>query len=305
MFPKSRTITRRSWLLGALASTAFGVAPLQGNPKLEAIRARGKKAGMEGFDDSESARYRAIGDAPKGFRAAALDICEAVATDYRKHFTNKGFEIAEPADKLTVVVLMGPRSYAMFEGIFIDEALGGHFDLNENRLVTFDFRGPGVNRKDAVPEQDNTLQLVHETIHQLTFNTGLLDLKADTPLCVSEGLATYGETWRPRRKGEIGSKNLRRLLGLNLSGKQGLGWIPLPTLLDSDGPFQDKKTEQLAYAESWMFAYKMLREPARTAKFRAYLAALRDKPDPKKRLDVAEDSLGDLDKLDKEIRAVR
>ena len=301
----SGSISRRSWLLGVLASSAFGAAPFQENPKLEAIRARGRKAGMEGFDESESTNYRGIGDAQKQFRENALAICETVAADYRKHFTDKGFELAWPKDKLTVVILRGPRSYAMFEGGFIPESGAGHFDLEENRLVMFDFRGPGSDPKAPIAEQNNTLALVHETIHQLTFNTGLLELKTDFPLCVAEGLATYGETWRPRHKGEIGSKNQRRMLGLNLAARQGQKWIPLTTLLADDKLFNDPKTEGIAYAECWMFAYKMMKETARTAKFRAYLAALREKPDPARRLEIATTHLGDLDKLDKEIRTVR
>ena len=200
---------------------------------------------------------------------------------------------------------MGPKSYVMFEGGFLDEALGGHFDLEANRLVIFDFLGPGANRKNPISEQDNTLQLVHETIHQLTFNTGLLDLKADVPRCVSEGLATYAETWRPRRQGVIGGKNDRRLLGLKQGLDQGVAWIPLKTLLEDDKVFDDQKTVQVAYAESWMFAYTMLKQPAKLAKFRAYLGALREKPEPSKRIEVATTHLGDLEKLDKEIRAGR
>ena len=302
---KPRSISRRSWLFGALASTAFGASPPKGNPQLEAIRSRGRKAGMEGFDESESANYRAIGDAPKRFREEALGVCEAVAADYRKHFTDKGFELDWPKEKLTVVALMGPKSYAMFEGDFLPQAGAGHFDLDENRLVIFDFRGPGSNPKAPIAELNNTLALAHETVHQLTFNTGVLDLKADTPLCVIEGLATYAETWRPRRKGEMGSRNQRRLLGLNEAAKNGQKWISLAALLADDKIINDEKTEQVAYAESWMFVHKMMKEPARTAKFRSYLSALREKPDPAKRLAIATTHLGDLDKLDKEIRSVR
>jgi hypothetical protein len=302
---RGASISRRSWLVGTLAASALGAVPPQKNPRLEAIRAQGRKAEMEGFDESESAHYVGIGDARKQFREDALDICEAVAADYRKHFGDKGFELEFPKEKLTVVILMGPKSYAMFEGGFIDAAIGGHFDLNENRLVMFDFRGPGANPRSPVPEQDNTLALVHETIHQLTFNTGLLDLKADVPLCVSEGLATYGETWRPRHKGEIGSINVRRRKGLDLARQQGVKWIPLAALIADDRLIDDPKTQQVAYAESWMFAHKMLRDPAKLPKFRAYLDALRQKPDPKRRVELATTHLGDLDKLDKEIRSGR
>ena len=58
-------MTRRSWLLGALAASLAGGAPRAGHPRLDAIRAKGRQAGMEGFDESESPHYLAIGDAPK------------------------------------------------------------------------------------------------------------------------------------------------------------------------------------------------------------------------------------------------
>jgi len=271
---------------------------------LEPIRAKGRAAGLDPFEVFESEHYRGIGDAPPRFQKEALGVCEAVAADYRRHFEEKGFDLARPAEKLTVVILAGPQSYAAFEKGFVDEAIGGHFDLEANRLVTFDFRQRGGRPAVGAinPEADNTLALVHETIHQLTFNTGVLDLKADVPLCVSEGLATYGETWRPGHKAEIGAVNFRRRRGLEFGGKAGVKWIPLARLLADDKPFLDDKEQQVAYAECWMFASKMLKDRARLPKFRGYLAALKGKPDPKKRVELATTHLGDLDRLDKEIR---
>jgi Protein of unknown function (DUF1570) len=294
-------ISRRSWLLGTLALVAAGPPD---DPRVAAIRAKGRKAAMQGFDESETTHFVGIGDAAKKFREEALTVCESVATEYFKFFTDKGFQLAWPKEKLAVVILLGPKSYAAFEGGFIDEAVGGHFDLVENRLVMFNSSGPGANPKDAIPEQDNTLKLVHETTHQLTFNSGLLNLKADIPLCVSEGLATFGETWRPRRRGTIGAKNERRLLGLKQGIEQGITWIPFKTLLQDDKLFDETKpTAQVAYAESWLFVYKLLRDHARLPKFRDYLAALREKPDPSRRLEIATEHLGDLDKLDKEVHS--
>ncbi len=304
-------ISRRHWLMGTLAFGALGAGPPLDDPRIAEIRARARKAEMQGFDESESTHFIGIGDTSKKFREEALEICEAVAADYFKLFADKGFKIAWPSEKLVVVILLGPKSYAMFEGGFIDEAVGGHFDLDRNRLVMFNFKGPGANPKAPVPEVDNTLALVHETIHQLTFNTGLLDLKADTPRCISEGLATFGETWSPRRKHKIGEKNNRRLLGLNLANREGVEWIPLARLLADDKPFDEAKTQQealtqqIAYAESWLLVNKLLRDPKILANFRDYLAALREKPDRARRVEIATEHLGDLDKLDREIHSGR
>ena len=296
------SISRRSWLLGTMALVAAGPPD---DPRIAAIRARGRKAAMQGFDESESAHYVGIGDTPIKFREDALAICEAVATDYFKHFKAKGFQIAWPKEKLVAVVLLGPKSYAEYMGGFIDEAIGGHFDLKMNELVMFDFRGPGANPKAPVPEQDNTLALVHEAFHQLTFNSGLLDLGADIPLCIIEGLATYAETWSPRRKKQLGEKNDRRLLGLTLANKQGVKWIPLAKLIAEDKLFDDEKTQQIAYAESWLLVSKLLRDSSKLPKIRDYLATLREKPDPARRIEIATEHLGDLEKLDKEIHSGR
>ena len=298
-------ISRRHWLFGTLAIGVLGSSARADDPRVAAIRARGRKAEMQGFDESETTHYVGIGDASKAFRTEALAICEAVAVDYFKLFKDKGFELAWPKEKMAVVILLGPKSYAMFEGGFIDDAVGGHFDGEENRLVMFNFLGPGANPKTPIPEQVNTFVLVHETIHQLTFNTGLLDLKAEIPKCISEGLATYGETWGPRHRGKIGEKNARRLLGLTNATKEGVPWIPLARLLAEDNLLEEKKTQQIAYAESWLLVNKLLRDPARLPKFRDYLAALRSRPEPGRRVEIAREHLGDLEKLDREIHSGR
>ena len=128
--------------------------------------------------------------------------------------------------------------------------------------MMFDFRGPGANPKAPVPEQDNTLALVHETIHQLTFNTGVLDLKADVPLCVIEGLATYGETWRPRHRGEIGADQRPPPAGARTrpqaGGRAGSPWRrSWPRTSCST----TRRPQQVAYAESWMFVHKLMQGP--------------------------------------------
>ena len=300
-------IPRRSWLLGTLGSLVLGPGLARGDAALDTIKARAKAAGLETFEESESTGYRAIGDARRSFREAALEVCEAVAADYRKHFTDKKFDLETPKEKLIVVILKGPQSYAAFEGIALGEAGGGHFDRETNWLVVYDFRGPGAIPKAPVAEIDNTFSLVHEAIHQLTFNTGVLDRAADIPLLVIEGLATYAETWGPHHRGDIGSINFRRRKGLEEGRARGAKWIPLESLLASDQYFdaKDDPTQQVVYAESWMFVHKLLKDPARLPQFRAYLKALLAKPDPKRRLELARARLGDLARLEKQIRPAR
>ena len=201
---------------------------------------------------------------------------------------------------------MGPKSYAAFEGQVLGDAIGGHFDLKENRLVMFDFRGPGANPKAPVPELDNTLALVHETIHQLTYNTGVLDLKADVPLCVSEGLATYGETWRPRHKGEIGVDQRPAAAGARARppsrGSSGFPWrrsSPTTSSLD------DAKTAAGRLRRELDVRLQDDEGPGLAAEVPGLPPALREKPDPARRIELATAHLGDLARLDREIRTGR
>ena len=308
IFSSHDPFSRRSWLLGTIGGLVFSGRNAGADDALGSIQARARAAGMDRFDESESPGFRGIGDAPASFREGALKVCEGVAADYRKHFAAKGFSLVEPLGRLIVVVLKGPQSYAAFAGEAVGDSDGGHYDLKDNWLVMFDFRGQGANPKAPIAEVDNTFTLVHETFHLLTFNTGVLDREADVPLLVSEGLATYGETWAPRRKGQIGSKNLRRRKGLALAKGEGARWIPLETLLADDKAFGDEadaSTQQLAYAESALFASKMLHDKGWLPKFRDYLKALREANDPTERREIAKAHLGDLARLDREVRTGR
>ena len=113
----------------------------------------------------------------------------------------------------------------------------------------------------------NLFTLVHETAHQLSFNTGMLNRQADLPVCVSEGLATYVELWRPGVKNAIGGVNRPRMEDLRKSDD----WIPIGDLLADDTAFGEK-TEHLAYAESWLLVHYLLRSRSRQPRFRQFVA---------------------------------
>ena len=71
----------------------------------------------------------------------------------------------------------------------------------------------------------NLFTLVHETVHLLSFNTGLLARNKDVPACIAEGLATYAELWRTKGKGKMGAPNVPRLKALLDTGNGAATWI--------------------------------------------------------------------------------
>jgi hypothetical protein len=294
--------TRRGWLKAAAGggAIALGRPVLGADTDAEAaeIEVQARKAGLGPFRSTTTERYFGIGDATDDHRNQALKWASALADTYLQVFQEKGFHVAFPPHHLTVLTLKDKASYIAFGGDPATVA-GGHYNLETNRLVIFDFRGNNNLPKGANLERINGIALSHEAMHQLTFNTGLLERQGDVPAAVSEGLGMYAELWRPGGRSILGMINRLRLQVLVDRAKI---WIPLDNLLTKDNLFDDPANRQLAYAESWVLVYYLLRNPGALPKFRAYLDAIRPRRDATQRLADARAHLGDLERLNTTLR---
>ena len=296
--PNPTRLDRRRWLLGVLLGGCAGRAtPAQAEDEVAALQAHAQKAGLGPFRVSETEHYLGIGDAPETYRTEALVLCKELATTYQKYFADKGFPFAFPARRLTVVALASQRSYAKFLGEDPGLVVGGHFDIESNRLVIFDFR-PDAAKLGARAKRINTLTLVHEAIHQLSFNTGMLDRAGDVPALLSEGIAMYGELWT-RDDPTFGRVQEGRLKVFEAGGE----WLPVERLWTEDALFEEPATRDRAYAESWALVFTILKSRTLTKKLRAYLDAIRLRRDPTRRRADAEAHFGNLDALDRDLRA--
>ena len=273
----------------------------------------GEKAGLRPFRMSQSANYLGIGDAVDGFRSLTLRDCEAVRSDFLDHYRAKGFKVAGPERPMTVVTLaddrsfaafLGKRDYTLTLGNLLQPHVHGVFQMSKNRLIVFDHRslGPQLAPRAGL---ENLRALAHEATHQLTFNTGMLELRGDVPACISEGLAMYGEVRKSSGRTAPGEINLMRLRDLARMQRQGTPWIAVATLLANDRLFRGSRPgfeSVLAYAESWLLIYYIMNEPSYLFGFRRYLAAIHARTAPDGRLDDARAHLGDLDRLNQELR---
>jgi hypothetical protein len=307
-------ISRRSWLtsilLGAAASSATPRVgwSMQGKnganeaDEISAVQTLAEKAGLGPFSDSRTEHFLGLGDAPDPFREKALSICESLSAAFLPHFRKKGFNLAMPTRRLTVITLKDKDSYRAFLGEDPGMIVGGQYDLDTNRLVMFDFR-PNIGQINlqADPERVNLLALVHETTHLLCFNTGLLSRQTDVPNWVSEGLATYVELWQKNKKPAtpIGTVNRPWLSCL----RAARSWIAIPDLVADDKTFWDEKTQQLSYAESWLMVHYLMNSESQLPKFRSYLAELppQGKGTAANRVAHAEKHFGSLKKLDHDL----
>lgn len=312
---------RRAWLLSA-ALAGMGIPCFGQEPKevdadeekeRESIEQLAKQAGLRPFRSGRTSHFVGLGDAPDSFRSLTLRDCEAVAADYLDHYRTRGFKIEPPPQRLTVVVLADDRSFAAFLGdpslamipMGNDSAPSVHgvYSRTSNRLVVFDHRPLG-RQLAARPGADNLRSLAHEVTHQLTYNTGLLDRHADVPACVVEGLAMYGEVRQSTGRTPPGQLNRMRLKDLTTVQRRRIPWVPVAELLAHDRFLKNSGPHEtlLAYAESWLLIHLLMKDPARLPGFQAYLDAIRDRRDADGRLEDARKHLGDLDRLNDDLR---
>jgi hypothetical protein len=256
-----------------------------------------KEAGLGPFRHAKSNHFLVVGDAPESFGREAMKRCEELGQAFLVHFRGRGFTVEYPAKRLTIIALKDQKSYATILGREPPKDVGGHYDLLTNRLVIFDFR-PGQRDLEVRAQRVNLFTLVHETAHQLSYNTGILDRTGDMPVCISEGLATYVEMWQPGGKSPIGQVNWPRLEAL----RHAEDWIPIRDLLADDKAFEPA-TEQLAYAESWLLLHHLLKSSSWQPRIREYLARAHVAEDSAAFARIAEQTLGPLDRLDREIKS--
>jgi hypothetical protein len=324
-----RGTSRRGWLqvvlggFAGIAGSSCGIAwaqdPKPGAPgrddarpapvraDLESLRHRLEAAGIGPLETVGSAHYEAIGDAPEAFIKLVLEDCEQLAADYLRHFRAREFEVRLPDHRMLVVMLRDNRSFARFLQLPAGESGGGPvlqptgvYDRKSNVLQVFDWRRSPMTPRSG---HRNIESLAHEGTHQLTFNTGLLNREGDVPLCIVEGLGTYGEARQPIGPGGLGRQNLRRLEDIAKLQRQ-IPWIPVKDLIADDAILRTGKAVRvlLGYAQSWLLVHYFLKTPAALPKFRDYLKAIAKRTDRNHRLDDAHGHLGDLDALDRELR---
>ena len=306
-------IGRRQWLRGlALGTLAIGsgvraaISDEEPGPAvaeepvlLDAIRDRAERASLPPFEVREGERYVILGTARGDYKRGALALCEQLADDYLAHFDAREFEVEAPGGRLPIVAVADAEEFWRFIGEELPPSINGVYELGSNCLVLFDGRGATTGTFHA--ERANRIALFHEATHQLTFNTGLLSRDADVPLAVSEGLAMYGEVRTANGRTKLGALNRERLAVIADAFRRQRPLLPIAQLIDDDQLFDDRdvggETVQMAYAQSWLLTYGLIRNPRSAKGYRAFLEALLPIDRPESRLETARATLGDLDEI--------
>lgn len=246
-------------------------------------------------------RFVAVGSARPEFIRQVLRMADDMAISYNRFFSQARLPVKFAPDRMMIVVLANAGQYSKLMGENKARNEGGYYDLDENWTVTFDHRGRSKSTRSSL-ERANQVTLLHEVAHQLSFNTGLLNINGDVPMMLSEGLATLAEPAGQAITPGFGQANGPRLAVLNqLMKRSRRAWIPLRELLVADNAFDapDDATLQMAYSESWLFWDTVLKKPEMAGKLPGYLKRIDGRLKPDHRLEDFSTALDRVDSVEK------
>lgn len=201
-------------------------------------------------------------------------LLELVYQEFFEEFSKSStLQIKEPAQKLPVLIFATPQDFAAYasrqhpEVDFSDTP--GYYTVRDNQVLLLDLTGDrsiktvSAIRKRLSERPLQTATVVHETVHQLCFNSGLQVRMADNPLWLSEGIAVWFEQGSPRasllwsRPGQVNARHHPVFLELSRGGKLN---PELSNLLSNDRLFQESATAPAAYAESWALVSWLMKQ---------------------------------------------
>ncbi len=190
------------------------------------------------------------------------------------YFSRRGFRLREPEHPLVVIILPSHAKFLEFVTARgsqnVSQHLRGQYERQSNQMVFYDEADTAGNISSFV-----RATVIHESVHQFTFNTGLTQRLADLPTWLVEGLAINLEE-EANREGKgtrIERASSSRLAACTRFRRMEPNWS-LPEFLADDGPLFKQQTLD-AYAVSWALTFYLME--TRTAEFSRYLQHLQQR----------------------------
>lgn len=225
-----------------------------------------------GFATQTTEHFLICSDASELYTAYCGRLLEKVFDEFDKLFRDSAVNLRPVNHKLPVLVF---RETAVFQEYakrqhpdtdFSD--VPGYYSIRDNQMLISAISGDRSFRtnSDVIrelkkrPRQVETI--VHEAVHQLSYNTGVQVRYADNPTWLSEGLAVYFETASGRGSliwSRPGEPNRIHLPGFRNAATGDRLRLPLANLLAVDAAFQSPEQLADAYAESWAVTSYLIR----------------------------------------------
>lgn len=269
----------------------------------------------EGFEVVRTPHYLICTNAGRGYGEWCGQLFERLHIGFQKFWKDRLPGLEAPDRPLVAIAFATQQEYQDFQVTDAGGVVGaaqGYFSSRTNRMVLFDQATSGSNpnrtatdiQKQALRNLGNIATVIHEAVHQLSFNIGLQTRYADNPVWFSEGLAMYFET--PDLEARAGWRTIGQINPVRLDRYRTLAKQRPPeirSLLATDDRFRDPQLAVDAYAEAWALHFFLLR--TQKEKYDNYLHQLTTKPPmkwdtPDQRVADFEAAFGPLAAVEKE-----
>jgi Protein of unknown function (DUF1570) len=269
----------------------------------------------EGFEVVRTPHYLICTNAGPGYGEWCGQLFERLHIGFQKFWKDRLPGLEAPDRPLVAIAFATQKEYQTFQVTDAGGGVGaaqGYFSSRTNRMVLFDQSslGTGQNRtaadiqKHSLRNPGNIATVIHEAVHQLSFNIGLQTRYADNPVWFSEGLAMYFET--PDLEARSGWRTIGQINPVRLDRYRTIAKQQPPeirSLLATDDRFRDPQLAVDAYAEAWALHFYLLR--TQKEKYNSYLQLLYAKPPmkwdtPAQRIADFEFAFGPLAEVEKE-----
>ncbi|WP_145028148.1 DUF1570 domain-containing protein [Caulifigura coniformis] len=241
----------------------------------------------------ETKHYVIVSRASRAYANWCGSLLERLRNGFLAYWDREGIELEPGAPHLPVLILQNKgqfREYAVRDGASAAAETAGYYSARTNRIVLYDLTADLGGRPlgEATQREEITRRLskspgsvatvVHEAVHQLSFNSGLQTRYADNPMWASEGLAMYFETpdlgagTRWTTAGKVSVWRLEEFRG-SLTKRPTNSFI---SLIEGEERFRAPEQMTGAYAESWVLVHFLATK--KRAKWAEYLGVLRAKP---------------------------
>ena len=267
------------------------------------------------FQVVRTPHYLICTNAGPGYGEWCGQLFERLHIGFQKFWKDRLPGLETPDRPLVAIAFATQQEYQDFQVTDAGGVVGaaqGYYSARTNRMVLFDqsAHGSGPNRtaaeiqKQALRNPGNIATVIHEAVHQLSFNIGLQTRYADNPVWFSEGLAMYFET--PDLEARSGWRTIGQINPVRLDRYRALAKQRPPeirSLLATDDRFRDPQLAVDAYAEAWALHFFLIR--TQKEKYNAYLQTLTAKPPmiwdtPAQRIADFETAFGPLAEVEKE-----
>lgn len=237
---------------------------------------------------------------------------------FKNFWKNKGLELESPDVPLCVIIFRSKSEFDAYSKRTLGSIQGNalaYYNVQSNRVIMYDLTGVaqvGGKRVSSSAQLNSILRqpaaeamvatIVHEAVHQISYNSGLQNRFGPYPFWLNEGMAMFFEV--PDLKSKrgwhgIGKVNNVRLNQIKLMIR-GETTQFFDNILRNDTRFREADQLLNAYAESWALNFYLIqREPK---KYVAYLKEIKEmtplsEPTPEERIALFQKHFGSIEHI--------